>query len=138
MQEHIKGEKEMASKITEFFREYVLGFSIASTIASVFLILMGVIWFFANDLTLGRYTDLINSLGGWNGYLLVIGLILLFIGTWYLYSYNKNRKFILEEFETNKRSELLKKHNELKNITKHMPTKYRDMLKNKEEELKIK
>ena len=128
----------MASKITEFFREYVLGFSIASTIASVFLILMGVIWFFANDLTLGRYTDLINSLGGWNGYLLVIGLILLFIGTWYLYSYNKNRKFILEEFETNKRSELLKKHNELKNITKHMPTKYRDMLKNKEEELKIK
>ena len=138
MQEHIKGEKEMASKITEFFREYVLGFSIASTIASVFLILMGVIWFFANDLTLGRYTDLINSLGGWNGYLLVIGLILLFIGTWYLYSYNKNRKFILEELETNKRSELLKKHNELKSTAKHMPTKYRDMLKNKEEELKIK
>jgi hypothetical protein len=74
----------------------------------------------------------------WSGYLLIIGFIILLTGIYYLYTYLKDRKFILEELETNKRSEILKKHIELKKAVKHMPSKYKKMLKEKEEEFKIK
>ena len=77
--------------------------------------------------------DILN----WWLYFLIIGFIIFATGVWYLYSYLKNRKFILEELETNKRSELIKRHTELKNTVRHMPSKYQKMLKAKEEELKI-
>jgi hypothetical protein len=44
----------------------------------------------------------------------------------------------LEELATNKRSELLKMHSELKLTAKKLPSKYRNMLKEKEKEFKIK
>ena len=134
----------MGSKITDFLRNYVLSFSIMFIIIGFILFLMGALWFglrtmvTSGDLNLGFFTNLINDLEDWNFYLLVIGFILLGTGIWYLYSYLKNRKFLLDELKTNKRSELLKKHSELKNVVRHLPSKYQKMLKNKEKELKIK
>jgi len=119
-------------------REYVLILSIIAIIIGLVVLFMGVMWLWFNEATLGFYTDIINQLEGWNIYLLVIGFILLAIGVWYLYTYHKNRKFILEEFETNKRSEFLKVHTELKAVVKHMPSKYKRLLQEKEKELKIK
>ena len=78
-----------------------------------------------------------NEFWDWSLYLIIIGFIIFGAGIWYLYSFLINRKFVLEEIKTNKRSELLKKHAELKNTVKHMPSKYRKLLKDKEEELKI-
>ena len=82
--------------------------------------------------------DFIRNLGDWNFYILIVGFIFLGAGIYYLYTYLKNKKFILDEIKTNKRSELLKKHAELKNTVRHMPSKYHKMLKDKEKELKIK
>ncbi len=139
MQNHIKiGGKEMAGKISSFLREYVLIFSIVLTIVGAFIFFMGVFWIWLRDVNLGVYTQTIHNLEDWNVYLLFIGFIILITGIWYLYSYIKNKKFILEELETNKRSEFLKKHAELKSTVKHMPKKYKKMLKDKEKELKIK
>ena len=42
------------------------------------------------------------------------------------------------EIETNKRSEFIRKHAELKDSVKYLPSKYRAMLQQKEKELKIK
>jgi len=128
----------MAGKITGFLREYVFGLSILVTIVGFVLLLMGVIWYWFRNLQLGFYTDTIQNLKDWNAYLLVIGLIIFGIGVWYLYSYFKNRKFVLEELKTNKRSELLKRHSELRDTVRHMPSKYKKMLKEKEDELRIK
>ena len=133
----------MSGKITGFFRNYVLLFSIIFVIVGLVVFLMGALWFglrdmvTSGDLQLGFYTSLIKDLDDWNFYLLVVGFILLATGIWYLYSYLKNRKFVLEEIKTNKRSELLKKHNELKNIVRHLPSKYQKKLRDKEKELKI-
>lgn len=125
----------MAGKITSFLREYVLIFSTILTIVGVLTFFMGVIWtWFRKDVNI----DFINNLGGWNTYLLFIGFILLITGVWYLYSFFKNKKFILEELKTKKRSEFLKKHSELKVVVKKMPKKFQTMLKEKEEELKVK
>jgi len=124
----------MAGKISNFLREYVLIFSIIFTIVGLIVFFMGVIWTWFKDVNI----DFINNLGEWNTYLLFIGFIILITGVWYLYSYFKNKKFIMEELETNKRSEFLKKHAELKLVVKKMPKKYRKMLKDKEKELKIK
>ena len=128
----------MFRKITKFLGEYVFGLSIVTTVVGFFLLLMGVIWYLFSDVQLGFYTDMITKIGDWNAYILILGLIVFGIGVWYLYSYLKNRKFVLEEIRTNKRSEFLKKHGELKDVVKHLPSKYKDMLKEKEEELRVK
>jgi hypothetical protein len=131
----------MSGKITNFFREYVLGFSIIVFIVGIIILLMGVIWYGygeTQDLNLGPYTDIIYELKDGNAYFIAMGLIVLGIGIWYLYSYVTNRKFVLGELETNKRSEFLKKHGEVKEIVKHLPSKYKKMLKKKEKELRIK
>jgi type VI protein secretion system component VasK len=129
---------KMAGKISGFLREYVFGLSIIVMIVGSVLLLMGIMWYWFRDLQLGFYTDTIQNLKDWNAYLLVIGLIIFGIGVWYLYSYLKNRKFVLEELKTNKRSELLKKHGELKDTVRLLPSKYKKMLKEKEDELRIK
>jgi len=128
----------MAGKITRFLREYVFGLSIIVMIVGFVLLLMGVIRYWFGDLQLGFYTDAIRNLEDWNAYLLIIGLIIFGIGVWYLYSYFKNRKFVLEEFKTNKRSELLKRHSELKDTVRYLPSKYKKMVAEKEKELRIK
>lgn len=128
----------MAGKITRFLREYVFGLSIIVMIVGFVLLLMGVIRYWFRDLQLGFYTDTIQNLKDWNAYLLIIGLIIFGIGVWYLYKYLKDRKFVLEEFKTNKRSEFLKRHSELKDTVRYLPSKYKKMLAEKEKELRIK
>ena len=126
----------MGGRITGFFREFVLAFSIILTVLGILVIFIGVLGIQFPDIAkdIFNFTDEFLE---WSFYLLIIGFIIFAAGIWYLYSYFKNRKFILEEIKTNKRSELLKKHGELKNTVRHMPSKYQRMLKSKEEELKI-
>ena len=85
-----------------------------------------------------NFLNLSQDVLNWSLYILALAFILLLAGAWYLYSFFNNRKFILEALTTNKRSELIKKHSELKMKTKRMPSKYQQMLKDLEEEFKIK
>ena len=128
----------MAGKISGFLGEYVLGLSIITTIIGIKLLFMGVIWYWFKSLKLGFYTDTITKLADWNAYLLIAGFVILIVGVWYLYSYIKHRKFVLKEIKTNKRSELLKKHGELEDTVKHLPSKYKKMVDEKAEELRVK
>jgi hypothetical protein len=122
----------MAGRITGFLREYVFVFSIILTILGIILLFISStgIWF--NILNLSE--DFIK----WGLYLLIVGFIVFVTGVYYLYSFFKNRKFLLDEIKTNKRSELIKKHAELKNTVRHLPSKYQNMLRDKEEEFNIK
>ena len=125
-------------KITGLLKEYVFGLSIINMIIGLFLLFMGIIFYWISDIELGFYTDIIKKLDQWNAFILIGGLIIFGIGLYYLYSYQTNRAFVLEEIKTNKRSEFLKKHKELKGTVKHLPSKYQKMVKDKEKELKIK
>jgi hypothetical protein len=107
-------------------------------IVGFILLLTGVIYQWFKDLELGAYTDVIHQLEGWNYYILVIGIIIFFFGVYYLYSFLKNKKFVLAEIKTKKRSEFVKMHNELKKVVKHLPSKYEKMLEDKEMELRMK
>ena len=127
----------MAGKISSFFREYVLFFSVVLTVIGFIVFFIGFTGIFFKDVL----TDVMKMDKGilpWCVYLLIIGFVVLITGLWYLYSYLKNRKFILKELETNKRSEFIKRHAELKNIVKHMPSKFQKMVKEKEESLNLK
>lgn len=126
----------MAGRITEFFREFVLIFSIILIILGLFVLLIGVTGILEDHPM--NFLNLSDEILEWGFYFLVLGFIILGTGIWYLYSYFKNRRFLLEELKTNKRSELIKMHAELKNVVKHLPSKYRKMLKDKEQELSIK
>jgi uncharacterized membrane protein len=126
-------------KITALLREYVVGLSIIIMICGFVLLIIGVLWYWFRDaVTENGSLQLIRDLGDWNAYLLVGGLIIFGIGLYYIYSYITKRKFVLEEIKTNKRSEFLKKHKELKGTVKHLPSKYQKMVKDKEKDLKIK
>lgn len=122
----------MAGKITNFFRETQLIFSIILTVVGFILLYLGITGIWYQDIC-----SLPSDFYDWSFYLLIIGFIVFVAGVWYLYSFLKNRKFVLDELKTNKRSELLKRHAEIKNTVKHMPSMYQKMLKDKEEELKI-
>jgi uncharacterized membrane protein len=126
----------MKGKIVGFLRDYVFPLSIITLIIGLILMIMGAIYFL--DVDLGGLTEFIGNLDGFNAYVFVIGLIIFGIGVYYLYSYLKKKKYLMEEIETNKRSEFLKKHNELKEIVRHLPSKYKTMLQEKERELNIK
>jgi hypothetical protein len=128
----------MVGRISGFLREYIFLLSIFTVIIGLFLLFMGVVWFSFRDMTNNSVLNFIAQVHDWNAYVLVIGLIIFGIGIFYLYSYLKDKKFALEELKTDKRSEFLKKHNELKTIIKRLPSKYHKMLKDKEDELRIK
>jgi len=125
----------MSGKINNFLREYVFGLSIIFTILGFILLFMSGSYYAFEGFGL----DFINNLQDWNLYLLILGFVVFaWFGVYYLYSFITNRKFVLEELETNKRSEFLKKHSQVKIKVKHLPSKYHKMLKDKEKELKIK
>jgi len=127
----------MSGKITGFLREYVFILSIIFTILGCIVLIIGITGMWFQDILknmLGFSDEILN----WSLYILIIGLIVFGIGVYYLYSYLTTRKFVIEELKTNKRSEFLKKHIEVKQKVKHLPSKYQKMLKEKEEELQIK
>jgi len=127
----------MKGKITNFLREYVLFFSIILTVIGIILLFIGITGMFFEDIPrdlMGLNSDFLK----WSIYILGLGFVSFLVGVYYLYLYLKNRGFMLKELKTNKRSELLKRHNELKITAKHMPSKYQKMLKEKEEELHLK
>ena len=127
----------MSGKIAGFFREYIFGLSIVTMIVGLLVLFIGIlgIWF------AGVATDVLNLADEvivWCPYVLVIGLIVFGAGLYYLYGFIKNKNFVLEEIETNKRSEFVKRHGDLKDSVRYLPSKYKEMLKEKEKELKIK
>ena len=125
----------MIEKVIRFFREFQLFFSIILTILGILGLLLGLAFFgfyYIKELLIPTIDK------EWMLYILIIGFIVFITGIWYLYNYFKNKKFIKEELKTNKRSELLKKHSELINIVRHMPSKYQKKLREKEDELNIK
>ncbi len=127
----------MSGKITGFFREYVFGLSIIAIVVGLPILFIGIlgIWFgdVAKDLL-----NLTDDAIAWGLYVLIIGLIVFGMGIYYLYGFIVKKKFVLEELQTNKRSELLKRHSELKEAVRHLPSKYKEMVKEKEKELRIK
>jgi len=130
----------MAGKIVGFLREYTLAFSILIIIPGIIFIFMGLIYLFfikIAESTTSILHFIKDPLGVWNDYILVAGLIIFGIGVYYLYSYSKQRKFVLDELKTDKRSEILKKRSKLESTVKHLPSKYQRMLTEKEDELNI-
>ena len=127
----------MSGKITGFFREYIFGLSITAMIVGLIVLFIGVLGMWFGDVA----KDLLNLTDdaiAWGLYVLIIGLIVFGMGIYYLYGFIVKKKFVLEELQTNKRSELLKRHSELKEAVRHLPSKYKEMIKEKEKELRIK
>ena len=127
----------MSGKIAGFFREYIFGLSIVTMIVGLLVLFIGIlgIWFSDDAQNLLNITKGVTD---WCPYVLIIGLIVFGAGLYYLYGFIKNKNFVLEEIETNKRSEFVKRHGDLKDSVRYLPSKYKEMLKEKEKELKIK
>jgi uncharacterized membrane protein len=127
----------MTGRISNFFREYIVIWSIILLLVGFVLLLIGLGGFLSIDMIKNIFEQN-EEFWQWGFYFLVVGFIIFISGIYYLFSYMINRKFILNELEIKKRSEFLKKHLELRNTVKKMPSKYQKMLKDKESELMIK
>ena len=130
----------MAGRITGFLREYIAILSSIVTIIGLFLLFMGISWYWVRSVVKPTTTPIhfIYTLGEWNAYTLVAGLVIFGIGFYYIYSFLKKRKFVMDELRTDKRSEILKKRTKLESTVKHLPSKYQRKLTEKEDELNIK
>ncbi len=137
MQKLTEKRDKMKEKIMGFFRENILILSIITMIVGIIILIIGAmgIWFKEQLINM---IDFMDNLIPWCPYIFVIGLIIFGIGLYYLYMFFSKKNFVIKEIETNKRSEFIKKHAELKNSVKYLPSKYKEMVKLKEKELKIK
>jgi uncharacterized membrane protein len=120
----------MIAKITGFLREFIFILSITTIIIGLIICttgILGIINFNISDLFIE-----------WSPYLLIIGLIIFITGLYYLYSFIKKKNFVIKEIKTKKRSDFIKKHGDLKDTVRYLPSKYKILLKEKEKELKIK
>jgi len=127
----------MSGKIIGFLREYIFGLSIISIVVGLPILFIGILGIWFGD-TAKDLLNLTDDAIAWGLYVLILGLIIFGIGLYYLYSFIMKKKFVLEEIQTNKRSELLKRHSELEESVRHLPSKYKEMLREKEKELRIK
>ena len=127
----------MSGKIIGFFREYIFSLSIIIIIIGLFVIFTGALGIWFEDLA-KDFLNLPVDIIVWCPYVLIFGLIIFGVGLYYLYGFIKNRNFVLEEIETNKRSEFIKRHGDLKDSVRYLPSKYKELLKEKEKEFKIK
>jgi hypothetical protein len=129
----------MSGRITWFLREYVLALSILTIIPGIVFMFIGIVFLFFNSIgePANSLLHFIYVLDVWNDYILIAGLIIFGIGVYYLYSYRTKRKYVLDELNTDKRSEIIKRRSKLESTVKHLPSKYQRMLSEKEEELNI-
>lgn len=130
----------MVGKINEFFREYVYGISIITIIIGIPITIFGTL----GTLEMLEITTIMQDSFGissniieWSPYFLILGIIMLLTGVFYIYSFHKNKRFFIDELETNKRSEFVKRHQEIKNAVRYLPKKYHNILQEKEKEFKI-
>jgi len=127
----------MANMLGKMLKEYIFGISIVTLIVGLVVLLFGAMGMWLPDLLKDTFS-LSDDVLDWNLYILIIGAVITLFGVYYLYDFLKNKRFLLEELETNKRSEFMKNHAELKTAARHLPSKYQDMLAEKEKELRVK
>lgn len=127
----------MANMLVRIWKEYIMGISILLLIIGLVILIFGILGMWFDDFLINTFA-LNQDLLSWSLYLLLIGAVVALIGVYYLYDFLKNKRFLLEEIDTNKRSEFLKNHTKLRTAARHLPSKYQDMLSEKEKELRVK
>jgi hypothetical protein len=127
----------MANIIGKIWKEYVFGFSIVMMVVGLIFLVFGILGMWFDNILISNFA-MDQDVLAWSLYILIIAVILTLAGVFYLYDFLKNKRFLLEEIQTNRRSEFMKNHTELKNAARHLPSKYQEMLSNKEKELRVK
>jgi hypothetical protein len=127
----------MANMLVRMWKEYIMGISIILLIIGLVILIFGILGMWFGDFLISTFA-LDQNLLSWSLYLLMIGAVVTLIGVYYLYDFLKNKRFLLEEIDTNKRSEFMKNHTKLRNAARHLPSKYQEMLSEKEKELRVK
>ena len=127
---------EVKAHMNHFLRENILIFSIIGLVLGILASSMGVLWILLPNIA--TTLTLLNQINDLNYCILLLGIILLFAGIYYLYSYYKNKTFLQEELTAERRSDFIKKHKELKAAARNLPCKYQDMLKEAEERFNYK
>ena len=126
----------MKAKVIGILREYIFGLSLITSIVGLIILIISLLGLFYENVE--ELLNISESMLNWFLYLLIIGLIIFGIGLYYIYVFITSRNFVLKEIDTKKRSEFIKKHNDVKNSVRNLPSKYKKMLKEKEDELNIK
>ena len=127
----------MFEGIGRILREYIFGLSIILTIIGVIVLFIGIFGILWEDMMiyeLGLSPEVLN----WSLYIIIVGVIVFLFGVWYLYTYIINKRILNEGLQTNKRSEFVKNHAELRKCARRLPSCYLEELRDKEKHFKIK
>jgi hypothetical protein len=127
----------MFEKIGKILRELTLGISILLVILGVIVLMLGVLGTWWNQILID-VSGISEELLVWSPYVMILGLIVLAFGIWYLYSYFNNKRIVTEGLQTNKRSEFMKKHAEIKKAARRLPSRFLQQLEEKEKQFRMK
>ena len=127
----------MFERIGRSLREYIFVLSIILAIIGAIVLVIGILGTWWKQMVmdaLGFSDDIVV----WSPYILALGVIVLLLGIWYLYSFINNKRILSEGLQTNKRSEFVKNHAELKIAARRLPSRYLHELQEKEREFRFK
>ena len=127
----------MLEKIGRILREITLGLSIFLAILGIIVLILGLLGTWWKQLlidALGLSEDILV----WSPYIMILGFIVFALGIWYIYSYINNKRLVREGLQTNKRSEFVKKHIEIKKAAKRLPSRFMQQVEEKEKQFRIK
>ncbi len=127
----------MFERIGRTLREYIFVLSIILAIIGAIVLVIGILGTWWKQVVmdaLGFSDDIVV----WSPYILALGVIVLLLGIWYLYSFINNTRILNEGLQTNKRSEFVKNHTELKIAARRLPSSYLHQLQEKERDFRFK
>lgn len=128
----------MSRKIGKILQEYIFILSVICTIIGILLLGYGIPGTLISFEMIDDILHIQQEIIAWSPYILIVGIIIFLVGIWYLWLYLKNKKFLLKELKTTKRSEFIKLQPELEEASHYLPLKYRKMLSEKEASMKRK
>ncbi len=122
-------------------REFILHISLVLFALGIYMTVSGGYWVLQRSGLFGKvYTleHLTSSLGEWNWWILVGGIILVIAGGWYSVDTIRKRREFEEYMESESKREFIKNLRELEELAYKLGEKYQKQLEEKKKEWKIK
>ena len=129
----------MSMSLTDELRDHVMPISTAVVAVSTIFLVLSLIWVMnVEEAQVSVIEDYSEAVGAWNWWILVIALVGVFVGGYYLYSYIKDSRKFEKLIDTNSKATFLRNMEELDELSWELPGSYRERFYEKRAQFKIK
>jgi hypothetical protein len=124
--------------LKRFFTTFALHFGFILLILGIFLTILGFFGVFYYDNSPGFLRNIIDSIGNWKYWCILIGPILLIAGAWYFFDNVKMRREFKELMETTSKAKFIRNLDRIEYLAWKLTPEYQSQLAKKKSEFHIK